>query len=211
MATAVPNKFPPGFFFATGDRGGGGIANGGDTLFLARGTALDLPLQLDKTQLFGLKKRNGGGIPRGGGGLLNQRGTHPASNPILKTAPRVGNDTSDRCLMEVTHRKIFVHDNAKMRHIKEKCHQKAFDYGQQQPPNLLLAYTPRPGSQLNQAPTRVGRLLAFVRDSPPSRSGPKAPWGGGDWGGGGSGRGDGGGGGSGGSVGGGGSRSGNLG
>ena len=24
-----------------------------------------------------------------------------------------------------------------------------------------------------------GRLLSFVRDSPPSRSGPKAPWGGG--------------------------------
>ena len=62
---------------------------------------------------------------------------------------------------------------------------------------------------------RVGRLLAFGRDSPPSRSGPKAPGGGGGGGGhwkgggfregrwGGSGRGDGGGG-SGGSVGGGG-------
>ena len=48
---------------------------------------------------------------------------------------------------------------------------------------------------------RGGRLLACVRDSPPSRSGPKAPWGGGGGGGGGggaleggSGRGDGGGG-----------------
>ena len=34
---------------------------------------------------------------------------------------------------------------------------------------------------------RVGRPLAFRRDSPPSRSGPKAPWGGGGGGGGGGG------------------------